>query len=192
MGRQRKGRTTVTATKEQTERGVELVREMINRLGFAAEVSEGEGDRGISVKVKTDDPGRIIGRKGKYLDSVELLVNSIMRKEDRSAPRVGIDVDGYERKKAQTGGRRGGGGGGGGGRRGRGRGGDDEVLARQATDMAKEVKKWGEPRSTGPLSARDRRVIHMTLKGDADVATVSGEDEGDGRKRVTVRLADAR
>jgi len=46
-----------------------------------------------------------------------------------------------------------------------------------------KVKRLGKPVYITPLNAHDRRVIHMTLQGDAQLITKS---KGDGHLRKVV------
>jgi spoIIIJ-associated protein len=66
---------------------------------------------------------------------------------------------------------------------------DESKLEQLAIDTAKEVKRWGDTKTLGPMSARERRVIHVTLEADPEVVSESGEERPDGRKTVVIRLA---
>ena len=59
----------------------------------------------------------------------------------------------------------------------------DEVLRQQALDAAKEVHQWGSPKTLPPMNSHDRRIVHITLEGDADLTTNS---IGDGENRSVV------
>ena len=148
----------------------------------------------IGVKIASDDAGRIIGRKGQILESLQLLANRILFKQDEDFPHIMLSIDGYgERKKSR-------------------RGDDDaseneesasrserrrsprngssrasnEQLEQQAKDAAKEVKRWGEPVKLPEMNAHDRRIIHVTLQDDPEVTT---ESEGEGAmKKVVISL----
>jgi len=163
-------------TEAQKEHSVLQLTRMLELLGFPAEVVTTEGEDGFALHLKAEDPGRLIGRKGHYLQSMELLLNRMMRKKYERVPWVGVDVDGYRRKSRTRGGRQ--------------SSAEREHLEKVALDAATEVKRWGQPKRIGPFGARDRRVIHMVLKDDADVETVSGNDEGDGMKMVVIQAAD--
>ena len=66
---------------------------------------------------------------------------------------------------------------------------DMETLKAMALDAAKEVKYWGEPKVVGPYRPGERRIIHMTLRNDPAVETVSdAEADANGCKRVTIRM----
>ncbi len=172
----------MSATQQQINSSVDKLTRMLQHLGFAAEISSVADERRIVLNLKTDDPGRVIGRKGKYLDSLELLVNSMMRKEDNDVPRIVIEVEGYERQKFEDDRR------GGDRREGGRRGGSGlDILEKQALDAAKEVKRWGQPKTLGPFNSAERRAVHLALRDDASLETESLAEETDGRKKIIIR-----
>ncbi|MCQ2380603.1 MAG: hypothetical protein MJ025_06770, partial [Victivallaceae bacterium] len=149
-------------------------------------------------------------RRGVTLESLQILANRMMFKDDEEFPRVKLDIDGYssghreksesrdeaagdeqpaeggeekkERRRERPDRRR---------RRGEhfgeGNGGiPEEQLAQMARDAAKEVKRWGTPKSLPEMNARDRRIIHITLQDDPEIQT---ESHGDGAmKKVMISL----
>ena len=148
---------------------------MLDYLGLNAELKAEVTENQLALKIKSTEPGRIIGRKGQTLDSLQLLLNRIMFKGDEDCPRISIDIDGYaenggrterpRRERAERGER--------GERSERGErrprrerrsGASEEQLIEQAKDAAKEVKKWGEPVTLPKMNAHDRRIIHITLE----------------------------
>ena len=164
---------------------------MLDYLGLNAELKAEVNENNLALKIKSTEPGRIIGRKGQTLDSLQLLLNRIMFKGEEDCPRISIDIDGYaengskserprrERsERAERSERR--------QRRERRSGASEEQLIEQAKDAAKEVKKWGEPVTLPKMNAHDRRIIHITLENDPEIIT---ESEGEGNlKKVVVSL----
>jgi len=183
---------------------------MLDFLGYEdAVVKAAESNGEIELSVESEDAGRIIGRKGQTLESLQLLLNRMMQKDDPEYPRIQISIDGYSTRRPDSRGRapreqedgpsdrrRGG------DRRHRGErgergdrrrrddregrgGGDDrdDILRQQALDAAKEVRRWGEPKTLPAMNAHDRRVIHITLENEADLQT---ESEGEGPKKSIV------
>ena len=165
---------------------------MLDYLGLNADLKAEVNENNLVLKIKSTEPGRIIGRKGQTLDSLQLLLNRIMFKGEEDCPRISIDIDGYaengsksERPRRERSER---------GERGerrqrrerRGSGASEEQLIEQAKDAAKEVKKWGEPVTLPKMNAHDRRIIHITLENDPEIIT---ESEGEGNlKKVVVSL----
>jgi len=182
------------------EKLIHTLATMFDYLGLAGTFRIEDKGQKLEVKITSDDAGRIIGRKGQTLESLQLILNRIMFKGDEEFPRVMLDIDGYSngdreprerrpRAEAADGeprpehpARS--------GRRGSFRGEESrqsvEQLEQQARDYAKEVKRWGEPYKTPEMNALDRRIIHMTLKDDPEITTVS---EGEGAmKKVVISL----
>jgi spoIIIJ-associated protein len=158
---------------------------------------ESKPNNRIGVKISSDDVGRIIGRRGQTLESLQLVLNRIVGRDDKEFPLVLLDIDGYadgeraprkdaaegddnesnrpakgfrrrERSEREESGQR---------------LSSKEQLERQALDAAKEVKRWGDPIKLPEMNAHDRRIIHLALKEDPEVVT---ESEGEGAMRQVV------
>jgi spoIIIJ-associated protein len=158
--------------------GVERLTRMVTLLGFRAEVGVEESDETLVLTLKTDDAGRLIGRKGHCLQALELLLDRMLRKQQGEGPAVQISIDGYRNPRDRDEGAQ----------RASRVDVDEERLRRTALDAAKEVRRWGEPQTIGPLNAAERRVIHMALRAESGIETVSEEPDQNGRKRIVVRL----
>ena len=180
----------ISVQKEQLNR---TLLTMFDYLGLKGDLRIEEKNEKLLVKITSDDAGRIIGRKGQILESLQLLANRILFKQDEEFPHIMLNIDGYgERKKSKRGedsadgeerssrGDR---------RRSPRNGGNrasTEQLEQQAKDAAKEVKRWGEPVKLPEMNAHDRRIIHVTLQDDPEVTT---ESEGEGAmKKVVISL----
>ena len=193
---------------EQESKIVKTLGTMFDYLGLDASLRvEAKGAK-LAVKITSPDAGRIIGRKGQTLDSLQLLLNRIMFKDNEEFPHVMLDIDGYARgeraardegepaesmeasdlpprserparERRERRSRRGEGGEG-------GERNNEDQLRQQAIDAAKEVKRWGEPVTMPAMNAHDRRIIHVTLQDDPEIMT---ESEGDGAiKKVGISL----
>ena len=182
---------------QQKEQLIRTLATMFDYLGLNGTFRVEMRNERISVKIASEDAGRVIGRKGQTLESLQLLANRIMFKTDNEFPHVMLDIDGYangdreprgegeeSRPQRSESGRR----------RSR-RDGDNfsrssrEQLEQQAKDAAKEVKRWGEPVKLPEMNAHDRRIIHLTLQDDPEITT---ESEGEGSvKKVVVSLKKA-
>jgi spoIIIJ-associated protein len=177
---------------EQMAKAEKTLAIMLDYLGLEAALkTEEKTEDKISIIVSSDDAGRIIGRKGQALESLQLLLNRMMHKADNTFPRIYIDIDGYSKKGGRDDRR----GDRDGDRRGDRRGPrreeksspeDEERLIKQALDAAKEVKRWGESVALPPMNSHDRRIIHVALREHEGIET---ESEGDGNmKRVIISL----
>ncbi len=197
---------------EQKDKALTVLGRMFDLLGLEAALKVEEQDSDLLIKIASDDAGRIIGRKGQTLESLQLLLNRIMFHGEENCPRVTLDIDSYargsreprpeddRRERRDRGERR--------ERRehsadaGEGAerserpprrrsperedGASEQELAQLALDRAKEVKRWGESVTLPAMNARDRRIIHVTLQDDAELETTS---EGEGAlKKVIISL----
>ena len=193
---------------EQQEKIVRTLATMFDYLGLTGTFRVEEKGAKIAVKIASEDAGRIIGRKGQTLDSLQLLLNRIMFKENEEFPHVLLDIDGYAKGEREARAPRGEGeeeSGDGNEERherqprerrerrrfrdGEGERNSTEQLEKQALDAAKEVKRWGEAVKLPEMNAHDRRIIHVTLQNDPDIVT---ESEGEGAfKKVVISLKNA-
>ena len=183
----------------QKDRAATTLRTMFDYLGLDADVSAEAQENRLVLKITSQDAGRIIGRKGQTLESLQTLLNRIMFRGD-DCPRIMLDIDGYASGNNRGGDRRndraaadedyprprrrredGEGG--------RGPAVPEEQLRSQALDAGKEVKRWGEPVTLPEMNAHDRRIIHVTLQDDPELETRS---EGEGAlKKVIISLKKA-
>lgn len=127
---------------------------------YAVEVSETE--EGLRADIFGGDAGKIIGRGGRTLQALEYLTNAVLNRSEGESVRVTIDVGGYKRRR-------------------------DERLREAARQAAALVRETGAPYAFKPMSALERRVIHMEL---ADDPSVQSESSGEGKERhVVVRIS---
>ena len=185
---------------EQKEKIIKTLATMFDYLGLNATLRIEEKGNRLAVKITSDDAGRIFGRKGQALESLQLLLNRIMFKDNEDCPHILLDIDGYakgerearapreneeengeqqprrqprerrERRRYNDGGERN----------------STAQLEQQALDAAKEVKRWGDPVKLPEMNAHDRRIIHVTLQNDPEITT---ESEGEGAfKKVVISL----
>lgn len=134
----------------------ELARTVLQRIVDAitidAEISVEENSDRIFLNVSGGNAAVLIGKKGQTLEAMQSLVEKIVNKQNNSnngdKVRVQVDVAGYlETRKANL-----------------------EKLALRLADKSKRINK---PISLGQMSAYDRRIVHMALKGDSGVRTKS-------------------
>jgi len=122
-------------------------------------------DRGdeILAEISGGDAGRLIGKGGRTLAALEFLANAVVNKGDAEPIRVVIDVGGYKRRR-------------------------DERLRQTAQRAIARVRKAGHAVELEPMSAAERRIVHMVVADEGDVVS---ESTGEGRaRRVVIQSAD--
>ena len=116
-------------------------------------------DGSVHADVHGGDAGRLIGKGGRTLAALEFLTNAVVNKVEGEQPvRVNVDVGGYKRRR-------------------------DERLRVVAQRASARVRKSGLAVELEPMSAAERRVVHMEL---ADDPAVESESTGEGRDRRVV------
>ena len=122
-------------------------------------IDEYEGDEGeLILDITGDDLAVLIGRHGRTLDSLQFLVSAITTRKMGFRYPVVVDVEGYKSRQRQK----------------------LEDIAYNAADRA---ASQGRSVKLRPMTPYERRIIHLTLRGDERVDTVS---EGEGRARRVV------
>ena len=176
--------------KEQLEFTRDTAQQIISKLGIPSEIETEEKEEGrITLTINTEQPGRIIGRKGRSLWYLEYLLNRILGHKFETSPFVSIEVDGYKNSAPQpqsapkteetpqeTTKE------------------DDEKhkLEKFASDAAKEVKRWGETKSIGPYNSYERQVIHKTLEKEDGITAESDKNapEDAAKKKIFIYAID--
>ena len=135
--------------------------ELVSDLGFKLEVTSEWTDEGCLLNLRGDDAHFALAENGELLDAFEVLLFQIMGRDLEREHRFVVDADGFRQtRKAEL-----------------------RAMAHFAAD---NVRKNGRPFTFGKLNSTERRIIHLTLRGEEDLDT---ESVGDGReRRLQVRL----
>ncbi len=119
--------------------------------------AENRGDH-VYLNIISNGSGLLIGKKGQTLSALQYLVGRILTKELGQTVPIVVDTENYRARREKS-------------------------LQDLAKQLSKKVKKTKKPIATGPMSAQDRRIIHLALKDDPLVRTKS---KGEGNMRRVV------
>jgi spoIIIJ-associated protein len=128
-----------------------LVRELVSRItegmGIQCRVDVREGPDSIVATCSGRDLGLLIGRHGQTIDAVQYLVNAILVRHLPGTPAI-VDAAGYRaRREASLG-----------------------ALARRAAD---DALHRGDRVELEPMTAVERKIVHLELKDAEGVETTS-------------------
>lgn len=113
----------------------------------------------VMVRIESEDSGLLIGREGQHLAAIQYLAARIITTKMEAQVRIQLDTGDYHSRQ-------------------------DARIESLAQMLADRVRKTGRSQSTRPMSAYQRRVIHLALQEEDDVFTRS---VGDGvLKRVII------
>lgn len=154
------------ASPEALQAGKEILEKLMELLDFDVRVEIETGDTSRLNVVGDDEEkealGALIGRKGERLSALQHLVNLMLSRRMGDWTRVLVDVEDYR------------------GRR-------ERQLVEIAKRAAERVLETGKMLQLEPMSALERRWIHIALRDDPDVVTQSVGEEPNRRVVVLPR-----
>lgn len=138
---------------EEVEVAKQLTIGLLERMGIKKEVEGFIREGTLHIEIKGDEEGILIGKHGRTLESLQMIVNRMVNKQLKSSIRIVLDIDDYRKRRADS-------------------------VVQMAHRLGEKAKKTGRSLIVGPFNAHDRRIIHVTLKEDHSLKTESlGEGE---------------
>lgn len=132
---------------------IDFVTQVIQKMGYEVKVEiMFREERKIGIKLQSESSSILIGRKGKNLDALQLLMNVYAGHLGREDIRVILDTENYRIRR-------------------------EETLVRLAYTTADKVRSYRKSILLEPMNPFERRLIHTTLNDIPDIETKS---EGDG------------
>lgn len=144
-------------TGDIAEKACDFLVGVLERMGISADIDVHEQEERIILEIQTADTELIIGRKGQVVDALQHLVTKVVYREragERGKPLV-VDAGGYRDKHI-------------------------EWLKSLAQRMGEKALKTSTIVELSPMSAHDRRIVHMTI---AEIPGLSSRSEGEGDDR---------
>jgi spoIIIJ-associated protein len=140
-----------------------LVRDLITRttaaLGISCRLEISEGEQAIIATCSGRDLGLLIGRHGQTIDAIQYLCNAILARQGAGVSVV-VDAAGYRARREAT-------------------------LGSLATSAAEQAMRTGERVELEPMTAVERKIVHVSLQ---DVDGVETTSEGTEPNRFVVVL----
>ncbi|MCK9518319.1 MAG: Jag N-terminal domain-containing protein [Dehalococcoidia bacterium] len=151
---------------EEVELAATVVDDLLRMVGVEAELTirepltagDGLGMVRAVIDITGDDLGLLIGRRGETLLSLQYLVNLIVTRRYPGQGGVTLDAEHYRHRR------------------------ETQIVA-LAERMADRVRQTGSAITLEPMSAAERRLVHLALADDPELVTNS-VGEGENRKVV--------
>jgi spoIIIJ-associated protein len=125
----------------------EMVNDLLRLMGIVGQVTIRLEDDIHRVDIETAAvDGLLIGKKGESLEDMGHLLRRMVGKQLKKSVRMDIDVGGYKRRRSSA-------------------------LKSKAISLAARVKATGKEMQMEPLSAAERRVVHLALADDPQIGT---------------------
>jgi spoIIIJ-associated protein len=125
-----------------------LVERIVDERGVHGRDEGREEADGVHVECVGGDVGVLIGRYGQTIDAVQYIVNAIVARREGERIEVTVDAAGYRERRRV-------------------------MLERLAVHSAERVLNTGEPVGLEPMTAVERKVVHVRLKEFEGVETSS-------------------
>jgi spoIIIJ-associated protein len=157
---------TVSAPEDESELASEvraLLGRMTSVIGVPCEIVIAEDDESLTASCAGPDLALLIGKHGQTLDAVQYVVNAVIQRQaPDGAKRVVVDAAGYRARRQAT-------------------------LESVAQRAAERVRSGEQRVELEPMSAVERKIVHLCLQDEPGVAT---ESEGDEPHRYVVVKTD--
>lgn len=144
--------TSETSIDDFEKQIINYLEKLIEKMGFPGKgkISFREENK-IGLEIESQYTGILIGRKGKNLDSIQLLLN-VYAGRLGSECRIILDAENYRERR-------------------------EENLVKLAKKSAEQVRRTRGSRLLEPMNPFERRLVHTTLNELTDIDTIS---EGEG------------
>jgi spoIIIJ-associated protein len=135
------------------------LQEILDKAGLMTIVSlvseEGES---VSLEIKGEDMGRIIGKDGAMLGALEIIMSAILSREAQGRIFAHIEASGYQKKR-------------------------EEKLKETIGNAIKDALEKGQEVILPPMDPKGRREVHIIVKEDGRMSSYS---RGEGAERRVV------
>lgn len=155
-------RVRVTVKESSPDKAKEFLASVLEKMKVDAEITVEEIEDTILLKVKGDDIGIAIGRRGETLDALQYLTSLVVNKNRENYKRVIIDIENYRQKR-------------------------EETLVKLANKLADRVVKYKKNIVLEPMNPYERRVIHSSLQDHKYVETYSVGEEPNRKVIITLK-----
>ncbi len=135
-----------------------LVERIAFELGASCRVEVRETEDGLIASCTGGDLGMLIGRRGQTIDAIQYVVNAIVNRGGGERIGVTVDAAGYRERRRV-------------------------VLEQLAVRSAREAIDSGRPVELEPMTAVERKVVHVRLQ---DLDGVETSSEGTEPNRYVV------
>jgi spoIIIJ-associated protein len=145
----------------------QTTRELLGKMKITARVTakydeaDMDGEIPIHVDIRGDDLSVLIGRRAETLNALQYILALIASKEASHWVQVVVDVEGYRARR-------------------------ERQLRQLARRMAEQAVRTGKRQILEPMSAAERRIVHLELRDRPDVESESIGEEPN--RKVTIVL----
>jgi len=125
--------------------------EVTSAMGLDLTTTSEEVDQNVRINLSGEGADVLLQRKGEALDALQVIVNTVFRRDARGDRYYIVDALDYRRGK-------------------------DAELRQMTQFLIDKVKTSGAPQEIGPLNPYSRRLVHLAVAEDPAVTSESVGD----------------
>lgn len=134
------------------DKGKQFLQDMFSKMGLSVQIEKMMTAEKITFQIHGEELGILIGKHGQTLDAIQYLTNLVANKEVAGHCHIVVDVENYRSRR-------------------------EETLVNLAKRLASKVKRNRQKISLEPMSAFERKIIHLTLQNEVHIVTDSEGEE---------------
>lgn len=147
---------------EACTRAEELLNTIFTDSGFKLRAQASESELGCLIGIEGDDTGLLLGQGGELLDALQQILNQAYGRTLPKGQRIICDANNYRAAR-------------------------EAELRAMANHAARQVRATSSPFVFGPMDPMERRIIHLCLASEEDLATESVGEGNARRLKVTLK-----
>jgi len=159
------GAATPAGGDELLETTSAIVHTLLSKMKVEAQVTTAygeasdDGEAPVLVDIRGEDLSVLIGRRSETLNALQYIAGLMVSKQAGHYVQLVVDVEGFRTRR-------------------------EKQLRQLARRMAEEAIRTGKRQVLEPMSAADRRIVHIELREEASVTTES--IGADPNRKVTI------
>ena len=141
----------------------DLIIDIVQKMGLEIKVETKKREEYLKFNLFSNNNAILIGKNGKTLDSLQIIVRSSIQNSTGFKTNIVIDVEDYREKQIQN-------------------------IERNIKSIAFEVKRTGVPVSLDPMNSYERRTVHSICGEISGIITESLGEEPE--RYITIKRKD--
>jgi spoIIIJ-associated protein len=126
----------------------DFMQQTLTAMGLPLDIAITEDTDSVRIELSGDGGEHLLRRRGEALDALQHVVNTAFRRQLNDDRSFVVDCLGYRKAK-------------------------DAELKQMARFMMERAKSSGSPQEMGPLNPYARRLVHLTVAEDPQMASES-------------------
>jgi spoIIIJ-associated protein len=127
---------------------IEFIRQVVGAMGLDLSIDVEETPDNVRLNLSGEGADVLLRRRGEALDALQVIVNTVFRREARGDRHYVVDALGFRKGK-------------------------DVELRQMAQLLMDKARTTGVPQEMGPLNPYARRLVHLTVAEDEELTSES-------------------